>query len=274
MSTLTITAADVNKLRTATGAGMMDCKKALTEANGDFEAAVDYLRKKGQKVASNRADRDAKEGLIIAKANGANAIAVLVSCETDFVSKNEAFGAFATAVADVAIANNPADTEALLASSMDGRTVGDNITDQVGKIGEKIEVSAYATVTGESSFAYNHPGNQVATIVAFNQVVDAEVGKNVAMQIAAMMPVAIDKGDVSQETLDRELEIARETTRAEGKPEDMVEKIAQGKVNKFYKESTLVNQEYIKDNKLSVGQYLQSVDKDLKVVAFKRLSVK
>lgn len=274
MSTLTITAADVNKLRTATGAGMMDCKKALTEANGDFEAAVDYLRKKGQKVASNRADRDAKEGLIIAKANGTTAVAVMIGCETDFVAKNDAFGAFANAVADVAIANNPADAEALLANSMDGRTVGDNITDQVGKIGEKIEVSAYATVTGESAFAYNHPGNQVATIVAFSKVVDAEVGKNIAMQIAAMMPVAIDKSDVSQETLDRELEIARETTRAEGKPEDMVEKIAQGKVNKFYKESTLVNQEYIKDNKQSVGQYLQSVDKDLKVVAFKRLAIK
>lgn len=274
MSTVAITAADVNKLRTVTGAGMMDCKKALVEANGDFEAAIDYLRKKGQKVASNRADRDAKEGLVIAKANGGNAVAVLVSCETDFVAKNEAFVNFATSIADVAINNTPADAEALGALSLDGRSVSENITDQVGKIGEKIEVSGYGVIKGESAFAYNHPGNQVATIVAFNKIVDEEVGKSIAMQIAAMAPVAIDKEGVSQEMLDRELEIARETTRAEGKPEDMVEKIAQGKVNKFYKESTLNNQEFIKDNKLSVSQYLQSVDKDLKVVAFKRLAVK
>lgn len=274
MSTVAITAADVNKLRTVTGAGMMDCKKALVEANGDFEAAIDYLRKKGQKVASNRADRDAKEGLVIAKANGGNAVVVLVSCETDFVAKNEAFVNFATSIADVAIANTPADAETLGGLSLDGRSVSENITDQVGKIGEKIEVSGYGVIKGESAFAYNHPGNQVATIVAFNKVVSEEVGKSIAMQIAAMAPVAIDKDDVSAETLERELEIARETTRAEGKPEDMVEKIAQGKVNKFYKESTLNNQEYIKDNKLNVSQYLQSVDKDLKVVAFKRIAVK
>ncbi len=274
MSEVMITAADVNKLRQVTGAGMMDCKKALVETGGDFEAAIDFLRKKGQKVASNRADREATEGLAIAKATSSNAVLVVLSCETDFVAKNEAFGEFANKIADLAIASSPANLEGLLALDFDGRTIADNITDQVGKIGEKIEVPFYAIVSGETVYAYNHPGNQIATVVAFNKVVDQEVGKNIAMQIAAMAPVAIDKDGVSPETLERELEIARDQVRAEGKPEDMVEKIAQGKVNKFYKESTLNNQEYIKDGKLSVAQYLQSVDKDLKVTDFKRYSIK
>lgn len=274
MSEVMITAADVNKLRQITGAGMMDCKKALVETGGDFEAAIDHLRKKGQKVAANRADRESTEGLAIAKADNGKAVLVVLSCETDFVAKNDAFGAFANQIADLALTNSPATKDDLLALSLDGRTLADNITEQVGKIGEKIEVPFFASVSGELVYAYNHPGNQIATIVAFNKAVDQEVGKNVAMQIAAMAPVAIDKEGVSQETLDRELEIARDQVRAEGKPEDMVEKIAQGKVNKFYKESTLNNQEYIKDSKLSVLQYLQSVDKDLKVTDFKRYSIK
>ena len=274
MSEVMITAADVNKLRQTTGAGMMDCKKALVETGGDFEAAIDFLRKKGQKVAANRADRESTEGLAIAKTANGHAVLLVLSCETDFVAINEAFGAFANQLVDLALEKNAADKDALLALTIDGRTVADHITEQVGKIGEKIEIAFYANIAGELVYGYNHPGNQIATIVAFNKAVDQEVGKNVAMQIAAMAPVAIDKEGVTQETLDRELEIAREQVRAEGKPEDMVEKIAQGKVNKFYKESTLNNQEYIKDGKLNVLQYLQSVDKDLKVTDFKRYAIK
>lgn len=274
MSEVMITAADVNKLRQVTGAGMMDCKKALVEANGDFEAAIDYLRKKGQKVASNRADREATEGLAVAKTGNGHAALVVLSCETDFVAKNEAFGEFVNKIVDVALDKNPATTEELLALDLEGRTIGDHIIDQVGKIGEKIEIPFYANISGELVYAYNHPGNQIATVVAFNKAVDEEIGKNIAMQIAAMAPVAIDKDSVDPAVTERELEIAREQVRAEGKPEDMVEKIAQGKVNKFYKESTLNNQEFIKDNKQSVAQYLQSVDKDLKVTAFKRYSIK
>lgn len=274
MSEVMITAADVNKLRQITGAGMMDCKKALVETNGDFEAAIDHLRKKGQKVAANRADRESTEGLAVSKTGNGRAVLVVLSCETDFVAKNDAFGAFANQIADLAVAENPANLEALLALQLDGRSIADHITEQVGKIGEKIEIPYFANISGELVYGYNHPGNQIATIVAFNKAVDQEVGKNIAMQIAAMAPVAIDKEGVSQETLDRELEIARDQVRAEGKPEDMVEKIAQGKVNKFYKESTLNNQEYIKDGKLNVAQYLTSVDKDLKVTDFKRYSIK
>jgi elongation factor Ts len=275
MSTLTITAADVNKLRLQTGAGMMDCKKALTEANGDFEAAVDYLRKKGQKVAANRSDRDAKEGLVIAKTteDGKRGVLVIVNCETDFVAKNEDFGNFANSIVDLAIKNNPANSEALLQLDLSGVKLSDKILDQVGKIGEKIEISRYEIVNAEKVVAYNHPGNRVATIVGFNKKADEQVARDVAMQVAAMAPVAVDKADVDSSTLERELDIAREQIRAEGKPEDMVEKIAQGKLNKFYKESTLLNQEFIKDSKLSVAQYLEKSEKGLTVTAFKRASL-
>lgn len=276
MSTVQISAADVNKLRQVTGAGMMDCKKALTETNGDFEAAIDFLRKKGQKVASNRADRDTTEGLAIAKvaADGKTGALLALGCETDFVSKNEEFGAFTQSLVNAAVEANAQTKDEVLALTIDGRSIADHITDKVGKIGEKIEIVFFGAVAGEGVVAYNHPGNQVATIVSFNQVVDATVGKDVAMQAAAMAPVAVDKEDVDTSVLERELEIAREQIRAEGKPEDMVEKIAQGKINKFYKEQTLNNQEFIKDNKLTVAGYLQSVNKDLKVINFKRASIK
>ncbi len=275
MSTLTITAADVNKLRLQTGAGMMDCKKALQEANGDFEAAVDNLRKKGQKVAANRSDRDAKEGLVLAKTTADNkrAAIIVLNCETDFVAKNEDFGKFANSILDVAINNNPATADELLALDLNGLKVSERILEQVGKIGEKLEISTYQVINAEKVVAYNHPGNRVATIVGFNKIADDQVARDVAMQVAAMAPVAVDKNDVDSSTIERELDIAREVIRAEGKPEDMVEKIAQGKLNKFYKDSTLLNQEFIKDAKLTVAQYLDKSEKGLTVTSFKRAAL-
>lgn len=273
---MAITAAEVNKLRQQTGAGMMDCKKALEESNGDFEAAVDFLRKKGAKVAANRADRDAKEGVVLAKSSSDKKTAVVISvnCETDFVAKNADFIQFAETVANIALEKKPADITALKALPFNNDiTVGDKFMEQVGKIGEKIDIGFYSLVNAEQVVGYIHPGNRLAVAVGFNQQVSDEVAKNIAMQAAAMAPVAIDKDDVDKSTIDRELDIARETTRAEGKPEDMVEKIAQGKLNKFYKEFTLLNQEYFIDNKMSVRQFLQSVNKDLTVTALKRYSL-
>ena len=277
MSTVAITAADVNKLRQITGAGMMDCKKALTEANGDFEAAIDFLRKKGQKVAGNRADREANEGVVFAKVTADNKRGVLVAlnCETDFVAKNQEFIDFVSTVTDIAINGGAADVETLLATQLDGLAISDRITDLIGKIGEKMELQ-YQQTAGEFVVAYNHPGNRLATIVAFNKADSADlstIAKDVAMQAAAMAPVALDKDDVDTRTLERELDIAREQIRAEGKPEEMVEKIAQGKLNKFYKDNTLLNQEFIKDNKLSVRQYIASNDKELMAIGFKRIAI-
>jgi elongation factor Ts len=273
MSTISITAADVNKLRQMTGAGMMDCKKALTEANGNFDEAVDFLRKKGQKVAGNRADRDANEGLVFAKVSNDNTRAVLVTlnCETDFVAKNQEFTDFASNLTDLALNSKPADLEAFYALPFQTSNVRDEITTLVGKIGEKIEAQ-YEQIEAPFVVAYNHPGNRLATIVGFSKAVNniEGIAKDVAMQAAAMAPVALDKDDVDARTLERELEIGKEQARAEGKPEEMIEKIALGKLNKFYKDSTLLNQEFIKDNKLTIRQYLQSADKDLIATAFKR----
>ncbi|MCG3165451.1 MAG: Elongation factor Ts [Bacteroidia bacterium] len=277
-ATVAISAADVNKLRQMTGAGMMDCKKALTEANGNFEEAVDYLRKKGQKVAANRSDRDAKEGVVIGKAtaDGKRGALVVLNCETDFVAKNDAFVAFTTSILDLAIEKNPATLEELKGLALDGLTVEERVTEQVGKIGEKIELSSYEKVDAEKVVVYNHPGNKVATVVGFNKSGNEKIdaaAKDVAMQVAAMAPVAVDKDDVDAKTLEREIEIGKEQARAEGKPEDMLEKIALGKLNKFYKESTLLNQEFIKDNKKSIRQYLDETEKGLTVTAFKRISL-
>lgn len=276
MTEVTITASDVNKLRTATGAGMMDCKKALTESGGDFEKAIDYLRKKGQKVAANRGDRDAKEGQVIAKvtADKKRGNIICLNCETDFVAINADFGSFANGILDNAINLNPSSLEELKETSIDGVKISDKILDYVGKIGEKIELSRYETVNAEFVYSYIHPGNKLATIVGFNKSdVSEEVAKNIAMQAAAMAPVALDKGDVDASTLEREVEIAKEQARQEGKPEEMLDKISQGKIQKFYKESTLLNQDYIKDNKLTVNQYVKSIDKDLAITAFKRVSL-
>jgi len=273
---MAITASEVNRLRQQTGAGMMDCKKALEETNGDFEAAVDFLRKKGAKVAANRADRDAKEGVVLAKtaADKKSAVVISVNCETDFVAQNADFIKFAETVANVALEKKPATIEALKALPYDGSlSIADKFMEQIGKIGEKIDIGYYNMVTAEQVVGYIHPGNRLAVAIGFNKVVSDEVAKNIAMQAAAMAPVAIDKDDVDQTTINRELDIARETTRAEGKPEEMVEKIAQGKLNKFYKDSTLLNQEYFIDNKMTVRQFLQGVEKDLTVSALKRYSL-
>ena len=273
---MAITAADVNKLRQKTGAGMMDCKKALEEANGDFELAIELLRKKGAKIAANRQDRDAKDGLVIAKitADKKRAVLVVVNCETDFVSKNEEFQQFADTVAQIALDKSPANTEALKSLPFNSEiTVNDKFMEQMGKIGEKIEIGYYESIDAGFVVGYNHPGNRLACIVGFSKEVSDEVAKNIAMQVASMNPVAVDKDDVDTKTLEKELEIARETTRQEGKPEEMVEKIALGKLNKFYKECTLLNQEFIKDNKLTIRDYLKQADKDVKVTALKRYSL-
>lgn len=277
MSSVQISASDVNKLRQATGAGMMDCKKALIEANGDFEAAVDYLRKKGAKVAASRQDRESNEGVVIAKttADGKKGVIIELNCETDFVAKNADFIAFAEEVANVSIAQSPASLEALLELPINGVKISDLLLDQTGKIGEKITVSKYEVVEAEQVVPYIHGNYRLGVLVGFNQNGEGvvEAGKDVAMQIAAMSPIAIDKDGVDARTIERELEIAKEQIRAEGKPEEMVEKIAQGKLNKFYKDSTLLNQEFVKDSSKSVAQFLSGVSKDLTVTSFKRVQL-
>jgi len=274
----TITASDVNKLRQQTGAGMMDCKNALVEANGDFEQAVDILRKKGQKVAAKRGDREANEGAVIAKttADCKKAVVIMLNCETDFVAKNENFVAFAEEILNVAADKTPANVDELKALTLaDGRTVSDHITDNIGKIGEKIDLGAYEIVNGEQAVAYIHPGNRLATIVSLNKSGEniEDAGKQVAMQVAAMDPVAVDETSVTQETIDRELEIGKELARQEGKPEEMIDKIAQGKLKKFFKENTLVNQDFIRDNKKTVAQFLKDTADGLQVVEFKRVTL-
>ena len=281
MSTVQISAADVNKLRQQTGAGMMDCKKALTETNGDFESAIDFLRKKGAKVAASRQDRESNEGVVIARssADGKFGVIIELNCETDFVAKNAEFIAFANLIANTAVENKPATIEALydLTIDVDSTTakIGDVIIDKTGKIGEKIGVSKYAVVEGEKVVAYIHGNYRLGVLVGLsaNAAGADEAGKDVAMQIAAMNPVAIDKDGVDATTIERELEIAKEQIRAEGKPEEMVEKISLGKLNKFYKDSTLLNQEFVKDPSKSVAQFLSTVEKGLTVTAFKRVAL-
>lgn len=275
----TITAAEVNELRKKTGAGMMDCKKALVEANGDFEQAIDLLRKKGQKIAANRGDRDAKEGLVLAKATADNkkGVMVVVNCETDFVAKNEDFAAFANNILDAVIENGAATIEDAKALTYPGSTltIADRIIEEVGKIGEKIDLSAVEIIESDLVVAYNHPGNSLASMVAVSKAGDAEAeaAKNVAMQVAAMNPIALNDEGVDSETIERELEIGRDQARQEGKPEAMIDKIAQGKLSKFYKENTLVKQQFIKDNSITVEAYLKSVNKDLVATGFKRISL-
>ncbi len=275
-STVTISATEVNKLRQMTGAGMMDCKKALMEANGNFEEAIDNLRKKGQKVAANRADREAKEGYIAARTNteATKGYLVSLSCETDFVAINKDFIAFTESLLDAAMKNNASSIEAINALPMDGVTIGDKILDMVGKIGEKIEITRYEVIEAAKVVIYIHPGNKVVAMVGLSsKSAPTEVGKDVAMQIAAMVPVAIDKDDVDVKTLEREIEIGKEQARAEGKPENMIEKIAMGKLNKFYQESTLLNQDFIKEDKKTVRQYLEEKEKGLTVTVFKRVQI-
>ncbi len=273
---MNISAADVNKLRQMTGAGMMDCKKALSEAEGDFEKAVDILRKKGQKIAASRADRTSGEGAVFMKNNAQNTEATLIAlnCETDFVAKNEDFVKMGNAILELAYTHKPANTDALLALKHEGRAISEHLTDMMGKIGEKIEVSAYETLQGEKVVSYLH-GAKIGVLVALKNIGgDAETaGKDVAMQVAAMRPLALDKDGISKDLIDREIEIGKEQARAEGKPEAMLEKIAVGKLAKFYKDYTLLNQEFVKDNKLSIQQYLDSVNKGMTVSAFKRVGI-
>lgn len=276
---MNITASDVNKLRQQTGLGMMDCKKALVESEGDFEKAIEILRKKGQKVAANRTDKEAKEGLVIAKsaADGKRGVILALNCETDFVAKTEGFTSVANKIAEIAAEKAPRSADELrnLSFNGNGQTVNERITEEIGKSGEKIELSAYYLVEAEKVVAYNHPGNKVASVVGMNKGGEKiqEVARDVAMQIAAMAPIAIDKDDVPKEVIDKEIEIGKEQARAEGKPEPMLEKIALGKLSRFYKDYTLLNQDFIKDSKKTVGQYLKEAESGLTVTSFKRLSL-
>lgn len=271
-----ITAADVAKLRKITGAGMMDCKKALQDAEGDFDQAIDIIRKKGQAVANKRADREASEGVVLAKSSADNkhgAILVL-NCETDFVAKNEDFVKLAAQLLDKAIEEKPATLEELKNLAFDGSTVGEKVIEQIGIIGEKIDISYYSAIDSDYVQPYIHPGNMLATLVGFTKSgLDTQVYKDIAMQVAAMSPIAIDKDNVSQEVIDKEKEIGMEQARRAGKAENLLEKIAMGKLAKFFKENTLLNQEFVKDNKQTIKAYLQSIDKDLNVTDFKRFTL-
>lgn len=270
-----ISASDVKKLRNITGAGMMDCKKALKETGGDFDAAVEIIRKKGQAVANKRADREASEGVVLAKTDSGETFGVItvLNCETDFVAKNEGFVEIAESIATLALEEKPADLEELKELELEGRKVSEVITDQIGVIGEKIDVSYYEKIEAPMVVSYIHPGNKLATLVGFSKKADIEVGKDIAMQVAAMNPVAVDKEGVPKETVDKELEIGKDQARQEGKPENILDKIAQGKLNKYFKENTLLEQDFTKDSKKSVGQYLKECDGELKVTGFLRYSL-
>jgi elongation factor Ts len=278
MSTVTITAADINKLRQMTGAGMMDCRKALTETNGDFEAAIDWLRKKGQKVAALRGDREAKEGVVLAKTTGDNktGIALCLSCETDFVSKNADFVAFAQSIIDAAVSNNVKTAEELNSVSINGAKVADLVNDKLASIGEKIGISKFERIDADYVASYIHGANRMGVLVGLNKALP-EAGKDIAMQIAAMNPVAVDPSSVPADVVEREKAIVTDLIKNDpkmaGKPEEMISKIADGKLNSFFKESTLIAQAFVKDSGLTVGDYIKSVDKDLKVISFKRIAL-
>ena len=270
-----ITASDVNKLRQSTGAGMMDCKKALEESNGDFEKAVEILRKKGQKVAANRADRESSEGVVLAKVNSDNTSGVIISlnCETDFVAKNDDYIQLAQKLADHAL--NFTDKDSFLGSDFDGMKVSEKLLEQTGVIGEKIEIGSFEHISASFVGSYIHAGNKIASIVGLSEKFDnaGDVGKDLSMQIAAMNPVAIDENGVSQDVIAKEIEIAKDQLRQEGKPEEMLENIAKGKLKKFFKENTLINQQFIKDSKLSISQYLKSYSDSVEVTDFSRVGL-
>ena len=275
---MSISAAEVNKLRQMTGAGLMDCKQALSENNGDFEAAIDFLRKKGAKIAAKRADREASEGAVIAKTNsdGTVGVVIVLSCETDFVAKNEGFVSFAHEIADAAIAHKPANADALKALTVGSATLEARLMEEVAKIGEKIDVVKYEIIEGANLVPYIHGANRMGVLVELNNApseANIAAGKDVAMQIAAMNPVAVDKDGVDASIIERELEIGRDQARQEGKPEAMIEKIAEGKLSKFYKESTLLNQEFVKDSSKTVAAMLNSVEAGLTVKQFKRVQL-
>ncbi|MDR1815041.1 MAG: translation elongation factor Ts, partial [Tannerella sp.] len=268
------TLADITHLRKLCGAGMMDCKNALIEAENDLEKAMEIIRKRGQAIAAKRSDREASEGCVLAADHGEYAAVVALKCETDFVAKNADFIALTQSILETSFDKEAASLEDLLKAQMeDGRTVAEHITDRSGITGEKMELGYYEYVNGAATVSYIHPGNKLATIVAFNKPLERQVGREVAMQVAAMNPVAITPADVPQKVIDTELEIARDKAREAGKPENMLDRIAQGALQKFYKESTLLQQEFVKDSKLTIEQYLKQQDKDLTVTAFKRVTL-
>ena len=272
-----ISSSEVVKLRKTTGAGMMDCKIALQEANGDFEKAIEIIRKKGKAIASKRADREACEGVVLARttADMKRGAVLVLNCETDFVAKNEEFISFANSLLNLALEKQVSELDALKAHDFHGKTVEDAVIEQVGRIGEKIDLSFFQQLSASQVTAYIHPGNKLASLIGLNKAVaDKQVGKDVAMQVAAMNPVAVDKDQVPQHVIDKELEIGRDQALREGKPEAILDKIAQGKLNKYFKDSTLLNQDFIKDNKKTVGQYLKEADKELTVTGFIRYGLK
>jgi len=272
---MTISATEVAKLRKMTGAGMMDCKKALEEANGNFERASEIIREKGKLIAAKRADREANEGVVLSKTNKdkkAGAI-ITLNCETDFVAKNVDFIALAQSILDVAINEKPKTLDELKALKINGTPINDLIVEQIGVIGEKLDLSYYQFIEGTYVLAYIHQGNKTSSLVAFDTVIEERLAKDIAMQIAAMAPVAIDQKDVPQEVIDKELAIAAEKARLEGKPENLLEKIAQGRLQKFFQESTLLNQEFVLEGKITVREYLEKNAKGTKVTAFKRYSL-
>ncbi len=272
----TINVADVAKLRRVTLAGMMDCKKALEESGGNFDKAIEIIRKKGQAVANKRADKEASEGVVLSKVStdGKMGAMIVLNSETDFVAKNAGFIALASNILDIALAKNPANLDELKALPLEGSKVEDKVIEYIGIIGEKLQLSYYEKIEAAHVQSYIHPGNRLATLVGFTKAgLDVQVYKDVAMQVAAMNPVAVDKDDVPPSVIAQEIEIGKEQARRDGKTEDMLEKIAQGKLGKFFKESTLLNQDFIKDNKMSIRQYLQSVDKELAVTSFKRFTL-
>jgi elongation factor Ts len=269
--------ADISHLRKMSGAGMMDCKNALQEADNDFDKAMEIIRKKGQAVAAKRSDREASEGCVLAGTNGEFAAIVALKCETDFVAKGEQFIALAREILDVALIERPATIEELKATPLpDGRTVQDHVTDRIGVTGEKMEVGYYEFLVAPATVQYIHPGNKLATIAGFSlpqDCVDNQVARDVAMQVAAMSPVAVRPEEVPQKTIDTELEIARDKAREQGKPENLIDRIAEGALAKFYKDSTLLNQEFVKDPKLTIDQYLRKQDPKLTVLGFKRVTL-
>ena len=275
---MAITAAQVNELRKKTGAGMMDCKKALVEADGDMEQAIDILRKKGQKIAAKRGDNEANVGLVFAEgsADGKAGVLLALNCETDFVAKNDDFRAFVESIVKIAVENLPASIEELKGLKYDEKlTIDEKIVEQIGVIGEKLDLSKYEVVRTENVVAYNHPGNQLATLVGLNKSGDtaADAGKQVAMQVAAMNPIALNKDGVDENTIQREIEVGKELAIQEGKPADMAEKIAQGRLAKFFKENTLLSQPFVRDNKLTVEQFLNQSESGLTVTDFKRVAL-
>lgn len=271
---MAVTMADIQHLRKMTGAGMMDCKSALNEAEGDYDKAIEIIRKKGQAVAAKREDRDAAEGCVLADVNGNFAAIVAVKCETDFVAKNEDFIAMVRKILNAALESKPATTDELNAITVDGRTVAELITDRIGVTGEKMELGAYAHLTAETVVSYIHPGNKLATIAGFNQAnVDNQVAKDVAMQVAAMNPVSVDPASVPAETIESERKIAREKALEQGKPENILDRIAEGAVTKFYKDYTLLMQDFVKDSKMTIADYLKKQDKDLTVTGFSRVNL-